>query len=191
MPVTVQDVIVRKVQPFAVAKAVAASLWKCAFIGDTFVRNRSVFEKYQRSIIGDIAKATVKEWLEENGFSVTDWDDERKSWRNSRKPYDLRVNQHSIEVRCSISQYSSLAQLIQREHIIHPCNVRVKEVVVQTFFADASCSELWLCAWTLGQHLGKQNLVQIRKVAGRNTRFYMMPFSDQNANRMVDLLSYL
>lgn len=191
MSVSSQDVVVRQVRPFAVAKAVAASLWKSAFIKDTFVRDRRVFEKYQRSVIGDMAKATVKEWLEENNFSVVDWDDVRTSWRSYRKPYDLQVNAHNIEVRCSISKYPNIPSLIQNEHIIYPSNVRVKEIVIQVFFSEPSCSELWLCGWTWGKILGSPSLKQYRRVAGRNTPFYLMPFNHKDAHPMADLLQYL
>jgi len=191
MVVNSADVITRQIKPFFIGKAVVASLWKSGFMGDTFVRGRQQFEKYKRSLIGDLAKLAVKEWLEENGFTVTDYDDVRTGWRSSRKPYDLQVNNHDIEVRSSIAGQPKLQWILRNENIIHPCNVRVKEVTIQAFFRDGSCDMVWLCGWALRRRLGNNRYRQVRNIGGRLTDFYLMPFSDTNARPMSSLLSYL
>ncbi|RLI20333.1 hypothetical protein DRO54_06500 [Candidatus Bathyarchaeota archaeon] len=192
MVVNQSDVITRPIKPFFIGKAVVASLWKSGFMGDTFVRGRRQFEKYKSSFMGDLAKLALKEWLEEQGFEVIDYDDVRSSWRSSRKPYDLQVNNHNIEVKSSVAQRPNLQWILQNEHIIHPCNVTVKEITVQTFFKDASCEMVWLCGWALRSDLEQPRYRQPRRVpGGRLTDFYLMPFSDPNAKPMNDLLSYL
>jgi len=188
MSVRVRDVIRRDISPFEISKSVTASLWKHSFVRDTFVRNRSAFEKFQRSVIGDMAKLSLKSWLEERGFEVIDWDDVRTSWRSQRKDYDLRVNDHNIEVRSSISQYDNINDVLINEHIIHPCNVKIKEITIQAFFSDSRCTELWLCGWALQNDLSQFR--QVRHV-GRLVDFFMMPFTDRNARPMRTLLTYL
>ena len=191
MVVTLTDVIVREVKPFFVGKAVVASLWKSSFIGNTFVRNRTRFEKYKRSLIGDLAKLVVKDWLEENSFSVTDYDDVRTGWASSRKPYDLQVNNHNIEVRSSVASQTNQNWVLHNENIIHPCNVNVKEVTVQVFFRDGKCDMAWLFGWALKTALENNQYRQPRRVGNRLTDFYLMPFSNHNARTMNDLLAYL
>lgn len=185
------DVITRQIRPFFIGKAVVASLWKSGFMGDTFVRGRQQFEKYQRSLIGDLAKLAVKEWLEKNDLTVIDYDDVRTSWRSSRKPYDLQVNNHNIEVRSSIASQARLNWVLQNENIIHPCNVIAKEITTQVFFRDGNCDVAWLCGWALGTDLENDHYRQPRYVAGRLTDFYLMPFSDANAHPINDLLTHL
>jgi hypothetical protein len=51
------------------------------------------------------AKFGVKSWLERHGFVVTDWDTVRTSWRSSRKPYDLIVNNCKIEIVSAIADF--------------------------------------------------------------------------------------
>jgi len=191
MPVNAIDVISRTVKPFEIAKAVAASFQKHFFIKDTFVRGRIPFRRYQSSVTGDMAKLLVKTWLEENGFTVIDWDDARTSWRTQRKPYDLKVNEHEIEVRSSFSKYTSVQQLLAKEHIIHPCNVRVKEITVQVFWRDKQCTEAWLSGWARKTDLEDNSLVGVRRVNGRLVDFYMMPFSHPNAMPVNQLPNHL
>jgi len=192
MVVSIQDVIIRRIGPFIIGKAVMASFLKSMFIQDTFIRDRTRFDRYKSSYIGDLAKLAVKEWLEEQGFDVVDYDDVRTdNWRSQRKPYDLQVNNHNIEVRSSIASRPSLQWVINNEHIIHPCNVRVKEITIQAFFRDRSCSEVWLCAWTLRKYLENDRYKTIRYVGGRPVDFYMMPFNDAHAFPMRQLISYL
>jgi len=191
MVVNITDVIIREVKPFFIGKAVVASLWKSGFMGDTFIRGRKQFEKYQRSLIGDMAKLAVKDWLEEHSFSVVDYDDVRTGWRSSRKPFDLQVNGHNIEIRSSIAGQSNLGWVLQNENIIHPCDVNVKEVTVQVFFRNKSCDTAWLCGWAIGTVLGTDQYRQPRHVGTRLTDFYLMPFSDANSSTMQNLLTYL
>jgi len=191
MAVRVNNVVQRSIAPFEIAKGVIASLWKSSFMQDTFVRGREVFEKYQRSVIGDLAKLSVKNWLEEQGFGVTDWDDVRNSWRSQRKDYDLQVNNHNIEIRSSISQYVNIRDVLRNEHIIHPCNVRVKEVTIQAFFANKNCDELWIVSWALKRHLENGNLRSPRRIGPRLVDFYLMPFTHRNARPMNALLRFL
>jgi hypothetical protein len=174
MVVNITDVVTRQIKPFFIGKAVVASLWKSGFMGDTFVRGRQQFEKYKSSLIGDMAKLAVKEWLEENGFTVI-----------------LQVNNHDIEVRSSIASQSNLQWVLQNENIIHPCDVNVKQITIQAFFRDGSCDVVWLCGWALKRDLENDQYRQIRRVGGRLTDFYLMPFSDVNARPMSGLLSYL
>jgi len=158
MTVKANDIVSGSVEAFEIAKAVAASFQKHFFIKDTFVRGRDPFGRYQTSVIGDMAKLLVKGWLEENGFEkkVIDWDDVRESWKSQAKPYDLCVNKHHIEVRSSISKYKDIGKLLSRENIIHPTDVKLKEITVQVFWRDKRCSEAWLCGWAKRIHLGKK-----------------------------------
>jgi hypothetical protein len=190
MPVRVRNTIVRNIAPFEIVKAVAASLWKN--LGDTFIRNRTTFEKFQRSAIGDMAKLSIKSWLEENDFRVIDWDDVRTSWRSQQKRFDLQVNNHNIEIRSSISKYATINDVLQNECIIHPFDVRVKEITIQAFFADSRCAELWICGWALQNDLSNRSLKQVRRVpGGRLADFFMMPFSHRRAQTMASLLRFL
>lgn len=191
MTVRSRDVIVYKNSPFDICKATAASLWKSAFIRDTFVRDRETFEKYQRSVTGDLAKLCVKRWIEENGLECIDWDDVRTSWKSQRKRFDLNVNDHDIEVRSSISSYPTIQEVLRNEHIIHPSNVRVKEITVQVFFKDSSCTEAWLCGWTLRNHLEDDNLRSPRRIGRYLVDFYFMPFDHRNARKIRDLLAFI
>jgi hypothetical protein len=191
MVVKSKDVITWQIKPFFIGKAVVASLWKSGFIGDTFVRGRKQFDKYKSSFIGDLAKLAVKEWLEENGYKTIDYDDERTGWKSSRKPYDLHVNNHSIEVRSSIARKANLNWVLQNEHIIHPCDVKVKEITIQVFFKDEGCDEVWLCGWAFKNNLENRKYRKVKKIGRRYASFYMMPFSDVNARPLNDLLNYL
>jgi len=138
-----------------------------------------------------MAKLLVKSWLEENDCEVIDWDDERENWRTQRKPYDLSVNEHQIEVRSSFSKHTRIRQLLAEEHIIHPCNVNVKEITVQVFWKNKRCDGAWLCGWAEREHLEDDSLVGVRRVGGRLVDFYMMPFNHPNAMTMNRLLNYL
>ncbi|MGB3479836.1 MAG: hypothetical protein WBB67_11830 [bacterium] len=191
MAVRTRDVITRDIQPFEIAKAVGASFWKSSFVRDTFIRNRTQFEKYQRSVIGDMAKLSIKSWFREVGFEATDWDDIRNSWRSQRKTYDLLVNNHNIEIRSSISKYDAIAQVLRNESIIHPCNVNVKEITVQAFFSDERCAVLWICGWALGSNLGDPSLRGPIWRSRRPSYFYRMPFNHSHAQTMTALLRYL
>jgi len=144
MPVNARQVIHIPIQPFFVGKATIASFWKCGFMGDTFVRGRNAFEKFQRSLVGDMAKLSLKFWLESQGLNVTDWDDVRTSWRTARKQFDLEVQGHPVEVRSSIAQNNNVAEVIRQENIIQPYRVRPKEIIVQVFLSDNTCREAWL-----------------------------------------------
>ena len=191
MPVTVSDIISITPPPFVVAKATIASILKGGFIRDTFSRDRQVFEKIQRSVIGDMGKLSLKSWLSDNGFDVHDWDDIRRSWKSQRKEYDLQVNNHNIEVRTSIAAEPQINYVLSHENIIHPCNVRVKEITVQVFFNSLSCTEAWLCGWARQQDLENQSRIQVRLVGRRLVDFYMIPFNDSDAEPLNSLLSFL
>jgi len=191
MSVTTRDVITINPAPFVIAKATVASIMKGAFMRDTFVRNRQVFNKIQRSLQGDMAKSCVASWLSSQGYQVVDWDDVRTSWRSQRKSYDLQVNGHALEVRSSIAAVPRVTQVITNEHIIHPCNVRVKEVTIQTFFDSSLCSHVWICGWVRQADLEDQNRKQVRRIGGRLVDFYMVPFNDIAAEPMSNLLNYL
>jgi len=191
MSVNSRQVIRIPIQPFFIGKATVASFWKCGFMGDTFVRGRRTFEKFQRSFVGDLAKLACKFWLESQGFDVTDWDDERDNWRSARKQFDLQVCEISIEVRSSIAKYQSVSKILRNEHIIHPCNVNVKDVTVQVFFPDASCHEALLCGWAHAKDLESDNYRQARRVGPRLADFYMMSFDAANANPMSDLVGFV
>jgi hypothetical protein len=191
MSVTTTDVIAINPAPFIVAKATVASIMKGAFIRDTFVRDRQVFNKIQRSLQGDMAKLCVASWLRSQGFQVIDWDDVRTSWRSQRKSYDLEVNGHALEIKSSIATVPQIIQVITNEHIIHPCNVRVKEVTIQTFFDSSLCSEVWVCGWVRQVDLENQNRKQVMRIGRRLVDFYMVPFNDIAAEPMINLLNYL
>lgn len=191
MPVNIGDVIIVNPPPFIVAKATIASLLKGGFIGDTFVRERRVFERVQRSIVGDMAKLCVASWLGAHGFDVNDWDDIRRSWKSQRKEYDLEVNGHAIEVRSSVAEMPQMNHVLSNEHIIHPCNVRVKELTVQVFFNSPECTEAWLCGWARQQDLEDPARRQVRRVGRRLVDFYMIPFTDAHAYPMANLLTAL
>ena len=191
MTVRQNQIVVRTMRPFEIGKAAVASLWKSGFMGDTFVRGREQFQKYQRSFIGDMAKLAVKGWLIENGADVVDWDDVRTSWRSQRKQFDLSVNGHSIEVRSSISQYASIRDTLHNESIIHPCNVSVKEITVQVFFKDFSCDEVWLFGWTLQNDLENDALRSPRRIGPRLVDFYLMPFDRREAHPIHGLIRHL
>lgn len=189
MSVSIRQVIHVPIQPFFIGKATMASFWKCSFIGDTFVRGRATFEKFQRSLVGDLAKLALKFWLESRGFEVTDWDDVRTSWRSSRKRFDLEVLGHSIEVRSSIAAYQNTGEILRNEHIIHPCNVRLKEITVQVFFTNNTCQEALLAGWARVDDLESDNYREPRRIGPRLVDFYLMGFDD--ANSMLDLVSFL
>lgn len=191
MSVKVRDVIERNIAPFEIAKATVSTIFKGPFIRDTFVRDRTTFGRSQRSIIGDMAKLSVKSWLEENGFEVTDWDDIRTSWRSQRKTYDLQINNHNIEVRSSISQYDNVSSVLANEHIIHPYNVKVKEITIQAFFANNRCAELWICGWALKKDLSNNSLKGPVSIKGRLVDFFRLPFNCRQARTMNALLRYL
>ena len=175
MPVNSRQVIRVPVQPFFIGKAVLASFWKCGFMGDTFVRGRNAFEKFQRSLVGDMAKLSLKFWFESHGLNVTDWDDVRTSWRSSRKQFDLEVEGHAIEVRSSIAQNMNVTEVIHHEHIIQPYRVRPKEITVQVFFSDNTCHEVWLAGWTYGADLASEEYKEVRRVGPRLTDFGSPP----------------
>jgi len=191
MPVTPGDVVTVHPAPFVIAKATIASLWKSAFMGDTFVRDRRVFEKFQRSVTGDLAKLCVLFWLRDQNVAAQDWDDTRRSWRSQRKSYDLEANGHALEVRSSIAEIPSLNHIIANEHIIHPCNVRVKEITVQVFFSSPACDTAWICGWVRQADLEAPSRRQIRRIGRRLVDFYLVPFSDAAARPMSDLIAYL
>jgi hypothetical protein len=192
MAVLHKQAIKRNINPFDVAKAVGAAISKSFFVKDTFVRNRKNFEKYQRLVKGDMAKLAVKNWLEEKGFVVLDWDDTRKDdWKSQKKEYDLQVNGHNIEVRSSMPKGKSIKTLMTQEHIILPSNVKAKEVNVQVFFSDDSCTSIWIAGWAKKDDLQKNKYKKPRKVGPVLVDFYLMPFSDPNARSMQQLLSYL
>jgi len=191
MSVRMNQVIRQSITPFEITKATVASLWKSGFMGDTFVRGRAQFEKFQRSVVGDLAKLSLKKWFEQNGLQVTDWDDVRNSWRSHRKPYDLSVNGHSIEVRSSISQHRTIGETLRSESIIHPCNVRVKEITVQVFFGNPSCEEAWLCGWALRADLESRRFRSVRRVGPRLVDFFLIPFNNRAARPMSRLVSHL
>lgn len=193
MSVRLRDVIVRNISPFEITKATVASLWKHSFVRDTFVRERTAFERFQRSVIGDMAKLSIKSWLEENGFRnrVIDWDDVRISWRSQRKDFDLQVNGHNIEVRSSISEYDNIRGVLRNENIIHPCNVRVKEITIQAFYADSRCQELWISGWALRRDLENPTLRGPLRLGPRLVDFYRMPFSNRRAHPMDAVLRHL
>jgi len=191
MPVTIADVVTIHPAPFVVAKATIASLWKSAFMGDTFIRDRQVFEKFQRSVIGDFAKLCVFFWLRDQNVDAQDWDDTRRSWRSQRKSYDLEANGHALEVRSSIAETPSLSHIIANEHIIHPCNVKAKEITVQVFFPSLACDTAWICGWVRQADLETPSRRQVRRIGRRLVDFYLVPFSDVAARPMSDLVVYL
>jgi len=191
MPIVSADVVTIHPAPFVVAKATVASLWKSAFMGDTFVRDRQVFERFQRSVIGDLAKLCVLSWLRDQNIDAHDWDDTRSSWRSQRKSYDLEANGHSIEVRSSIAATPSLNHILTNDHIIHPCNVRVKEITVQVFFSSPACDTAWICGWVRQSDLEVPARRQVRRVGRRLVDFYLVPFNDAAARPMSDLIAYL
>jgi hypothetical protein len=187
MPVTTRQVVVVPIPPAWLARSVFTSLLKCDFMGDTFVRNRRTIEKYERSVMGDVAKLAVKWWLESRGCSVTDWDDVRTSWRSQIKTFDLQVNGHNIEVRSSVASVGAIREVLRREHIIHPCGVRVKELNVQVFFPDATCTVAWLCGWARQADLDQPALRSPRRIGPRLVDFLLMPFGHRNASPMARL----
>jgi len=130
-------------------------------------------------------------WLEARGLVPTDWDDVRTSWRSQRKTFDLQVNEHNIEVRSSRASRRNVAEVLAREHIIHPHGVRVKEVTVQVFFPDSACSEVWLCGWALGDDLADDALRSPRRIGTRLVDFYLMPFDNDRARPMSELVAWL
>jgi len=191
MPVSSRQVIRVPVQPFFIGKAVLASLWKCGFMGDTFVRGRNEFEKFQRSLIGDMAKLSLKFWLESKGLKVIDWDDVRTSWQSSRKKFDLDVQGENVEVRSSIAKSNNVSEILRTEHIIHPCDVKPKEITVQIFFPNSACQEVWLTGWASATDLAVKKYKKIRRVGPRIVDFYMMGFNDANAMPMSELVRTL
>ena len=191
MAVRVRDVITVNPPPFIVAKATVASIMKGAFIRDTFVRDRQVFNRIQRSLQGDMAKLCVAYWLRGQNLDVTDWDDVRTSWRSQRKSYDLEVNRHALEIKSSIASVPQINQVIADENIIHPCNVRVKELTVQVFFNSPECTEAWLCGWARQQDLENPARRQVRRVGRRLVDFYMIPFNDAAAEPLANLPAVL
>jgi len=191
MPVSSRQVIRVPVQPFFIGKAVLASFWKCGFMGDTFVRGRNAFEKFQRSLVGDMGKLSLKFWLESQGLNVIDWDDVRTSWRSARKQFDLEVEGHQVEVRSSVAGNTNVAEVIREEHIIQPYRVRAKEITVQVFFPDNTCHEAWLAGWAYGTDLAVERYKEIRRIGPRLVDFYMMGFGDANARPMSELVRTL
>lgn len=190
MVVVAKDVICRTSTPFIIGKATIASLWKSGFMGDTFVRNRSTFEKYQHSFVGDLAKLIVKHWLEENDLEVTDYDDVREdNWKSSRKPFDLQVKKRSLEIKSSIAKKPDIGWVLKNENIIQPSKLKAKEITVQVFFRDSMCDIAWLFGWTLEKHLTQKNYKTIRYVGKRPVDFFLMPFDDPNVYPMMKLLT--
>jgi hypothetical protein len=190
MPVTINDVLILNVLTQDKRNAHRLSMRKFQHISDTFERFRTPPQRFIRSKQGDIAKLTVKRYLENQGLPVTDWDTIRTNWRTSRKPYDLLVNDHNIEVRSSISKYLTIQEVINEEHIIHPPRVNFKEVNLQVFFPDTNCNTLWVFGWALGSNISNRRYFTYRHL-GYPVPFHMMPFSDTNARTMNQLLTYL
>lgn len=191
MAVSARQVIRVPIDPFFIAKATVASIWKCRSMQDTFIRDRTNFEKCLRSVEGDLAKQSLKKWLMDNGMEVTDWDDIRTSWRSQRKNFDLQVNGHNIEVRSSFAKGRTLQEVIREEHIIHPCNVRVKEITVQVFFPDGTCQESWLLGWAKRRELERQQFRAPRRIGTRLVDFYFLPFNHRFARPMQRLIREL
>jgi hypothetical protein len=192
MVVTRSDIVTRTAGPLQIAKATYASFEKSSFMGDTFVRDRNAFKKFGNSIVGDIAKLAVKEWLEAEGLVVKDWDDERTdNWRSQKKLYDLQVKNHNIEVRSSVSKDGTIRNTLRNEHIISPADVRTKEVNVQVFFDNRAGRKIWIFGWAKGSQLRKKKYLGVRRVGPRLADFYMMPFTDPQAFPPKKLITFL
>jgi len=191
MTVRASQVVKVQIFPFFIGKAAIASFIKSSHMQDTFKRGRSDFEKYLKSFIGDLAKNAVKWWLETNGFEVLDWDDIRRSWRSSRKNYDLEVNNYKIEVKSSIVNTDNLSQALRNNNIIHPTYTKMKDITVQVFFPDTRCIEAWICAWVKKEDFDDPRFISPRRINNRNVPFYLMPFSDEKARPMRELIDYL
>ena len=112
-------------------------------------------------------------------------------YHQHHKNYDLQINSHNIEVRSSFSKYNNIRDVLKNENIIHPCNVKVKEVTIQAFFTDSRCRELWICGWALQQDLDNPSLRGPLRIGLRLVDFFLMPFRHRRAQTMNALLRYL
>ncbi len=179
----------------SITRAAILSQLKMSTITDTFLQRDTEFARYRSSMIGDIAKLCAKQWLENQGFEVTDWDDVRSSWRSSRKRFDLEVNACKIEIASSIEQLdhlsrrAALTQILQEKSIIQPVRRTVKDVVLQIYFISDSNPKVHLMGWC--QWGDMQQYQTIRYIAGHPRDFWLIPFNAQEAHPTADLVDFL
>lgn len=195
MPVTLTDVITVHPRLTDIVRAAIVSQLKMPSIGDTFLQRNSEFVRYRSSMIGDIAKLSVKAWLERYGFTVTDWDDVRTSWRSSRKLFDLRVNGCAIEIASSIehlgniSRRRALSQIITEKHIIQPVRQTRKDIVLQAYFISDDNPSVHIMGWVTWDNLTSYQT--IRYIAGRPRDFWLVPFGETVVRTPTDLITVL
>jgi len=196
MPVTsFRQVISIRPRLSIIIRAAILSQLKMSTITDTFLRRDSEFIRYRSSMIGDIAKLCAKEWLERQGFEVTDWDDVRMNWRSSRKKFDLEVNKCKIEIASSIEAIDELArnvaltQVLQNKSIIQPVRKTEKDLVLQIYFVSDVHPDVYLMGWCRWGDMPPYKT--IRYIAGHPRDFWLIPFSSPEAHPPIDLVSFL
>ena len=178
-----------------IIRAAILSQLKMSTITDTFLRRDSEFIRYRSSMIGDIAKLCAKEWLERQGFEVTDWDDVRMNWRSSRKKFDLEVNKCKIEIASSIevlddlARNAALTQILQNKSIIQPVRKTEKDVVLQIYFVSDADPDVYLMGWCRWEDMPPYKT--IRYIAGHPRDFWLIPFSSPEAHPPIDLVAFL
>lgn len=192
MPVNLGDIISITPSLNDYIRAAIVSQLKMPNITDTFLQRDSEFARYRSSMIGDIAKLGVKTWLEGNGFTVTDWDDVRTSWRSSRKLYDLRVNNCAIEIASSILVSISrnpLAVILSEKHIIQPIRRTRKDIVLQIYFTSNLSQIVHIMGWVYWDDLASHQT--IRRINGHPIDFWMVPFNDETVHAPNELINVL
>lgn len=197
MSVTVSDVVQVPITFVEMQNAARLTFLKVRTIGDTFEQRSSAADRFPSSMIGDAAKLAVRRWLTDQGLTVTDWDDVRTSWRSSRKPYDLKVDDASIEVASSVlfdrdlDPKPDLNWVIENEHIIQPVRKTQKDYIVQVHFIAPDDLNAYITGWTTWDDLCVEENMTVRRVAGRLCDFYMLPFDSPSAYAPIDIVSEL
>ena len=195
MPVALRDIISIRPRLRDYIRAAIVSQLKLPTITGTFLRRDSEFERYRSSMIGDIAKLAVKTWLEQRGFTVIDWDDVRRNWRSSRKPYDLSVNNCTIEIASSIEildnlgRASALNLILREKHIIQPIRRTRKDIVLQTYYISDINPAVHIMGWSYWDDLTPYRT--IRYIAGHPRDFWMVPFNERIVHAPSELVDVL
>ena len=195
MPVTLDDIITVRPRLRHYIRAAIVSQLKMPTITDTFLQRDSEFKRYRSSMIGDIAKLGVKTWLERQRFTVTDWDDVRPNWRSSRKPYDLNVNNCTIEIASSIVSLDNLGRaaalgvILNEKHVIQPIRRTRKDIVLQVYYISDINPAVHIMGWVYWDDLTPHTT--IRYIAGHPRDFWMVRFNERivhTPNELIEIL---
>lgn len=141
--------------------------------------------------VGDLAKIVVKNYLQENGLLVTDYDSIRTDNFKLADQFDLKVNDLEIEIKSSIEKYSKdLTLIINKRRIIdnkHLSHENQSNIVIQVFFVPKDLNiakkfetEMANLAWN------NENIKKIAKILELQFEIYIMGWTTRQELKNVN-----